>query len=142
MVYSFDDLTANQDRIEHSIMNSLAWSPSSNDPVFLEQQLVASMWLKNWKLFWRHFTNYVQQHPDSVPRYYQEAAFLCCWENQWTDKNMDIFDQQVKDSFDAFARQLSTYDGLPLEEAREALRPSFGNTYFFDYYLMQYDSID
>lgn len=133
---------ADQVLVENCIMSSLAKSAPSTDPVFQEQQLIASMWLKDWQLFWKHFVNYRQLHPNnSIPRHYQEAAFLCRYENEWADA-MNYIDPQVKASFDAFATQLSQYDGMNPEDAREALGSAYGNSYFFDYYLMNYDKVN
>lgn len=142
MLHHPKDLSTGQERVEYFIMRSLAMSAPSTDPLFQEQQLLASMWKKDWKLFWNHFVNYMQQHPNSsLPRHYQEAVFLCCYENDWDDSNLTFIDQQVRTSFDMFARQLAQYDGKDMEEAKKALAPAFSNTYFFDYYLMKYDDV-
>ena len=46
------------------------------------------------------------------------------------------FDQVVKDVYLRFDQDASKYDGMDLEEVREVLYPLYGNTYFYDYYLM------
>ena len=59
---------------------------------------------------------------------------------QTEERNPNIdkmpFDQVVVDGYDRFARMLSQYDGRDIREARKALYPIYGNTYFYDYYLM------
>ena len=142
MLHYADNLTADQEHVERFIMRSLARSTPSTDPVFQEQQLIAAMWMKNWTLFEKQFEAYIQLHPKGpVPRHFQEAAFLYCYENDKDASALNFIGQDVKAAFDAFARQLTQYDGMAPEAAREALAPNFGKTYFFDFYLMHYDDV-
>jgi hypothetical protein len=108
----------------------------SKDPYFQEQTLLAAMWTKNPKLFWPRFTQYIKLHPnDPMPRIYQEAAYLFCQLEDRPTDNMP-FNQEVISSFNAIVEKMEQYDGMDLEQVRNLLYPSFGHTYYYDYFLM------
>ena len=46
-------------------------------------------------------------------------------------------DEGTKRTFDEFAKMLQRYNGKDIEEARKALYPLYGDTYFYEYYLME-----
>lgn len=131
-----NQLTSDQGLIEQFIMRQLAYSNDTSDPYFQEQALLASLWVKDSRAFWSRISAYIQLHPnDDLPIHYQEAAYL-----YGTLENRDLsrvpFDQRVKDSFASFMQVLSKYEDQDVGPVREALYPVFGNTYYFDYYLM------
>ena len=108
----------------------------SKDPYFQEQTLLAAMWTKNPKLFWPRFTQYIKLHPnDPMPRIYQEAAYLFCQLEDRPTDNMP-FNQEVISSFNAIVEKMEQYDGMDLEQVRNLLYPSYGHTYYYDYFLM------
>ena len=122
---------------ERFLMNQLATSKYADDPIFLEQKLLATLWTKNHKQFWHHFANYVYRNPKGpMPRYFQEAAYL--YSKLEGRKNLDAvpFDQGIKDTFDRFMSFAQNYDNQDVEVAREGLYPYFGQTYYYDYYTM------
>ena len=110
----------------------------ADDPYFQEQALLAALWSKNASLFWPRFTHYVELHPQgAIPRLYQEAAYL--FGNLEHRSNLDQvpFRQDVKDNYAAFMNALQQCEDMPIEEVRGRLYPQFGNTYYFDYYLVR-----
>ena len=122
---------------EKYLMQLLA-KHDSNDPLFQEQALLATLWTKDANQFWARFVNYVRQHPqDRIPRHIQEAAFL--FSNLEHRENLEQapFNQEVKQTYYAFMRALKECEGLPIEQVRERLYPAFGNTYYFEYFLMR-----
>ena len=123
--------------VEEYLMKHLASSGYTGDPIFQEQCLLASLWLKDSQLFWVQFHNYVRLHPnEKMPIYYQQAAYTFgTQENSPNLENMP-FDPEVKESFARFDRDASQYDGMDIKEVRELLYPLHGNTYFYDYFLM------
>ena len=98
--------------------------------------MLAAMWTKNPKLFWPRFTQYIRLHPnDNMPRIFQEAAYLFCkLQNRPTDQLP--FDKEVISEYEAISDKMRQYDGMDLEQVRNLLYPSFGHTYYYDYYLM------
>ena len=121
--------------VEKYIMSQLSFQ-DSDDPYFQEQALLAALKMRDSKLFWSRFAHYVRLHPRGpMPRIFQEAAYL--YGNMENRPNLDKlpFDKGVKESFYAFMKEAKQYDGQRAEIGRVALGPSFGNTYYFDYFF-------
>ena len=137
MLHYSDVLGGDQGYTERFLMTQLARSNDISDPLFQEQALLATLWTKDIKQFWFHFSNYINLHPnDPMPRYFQEAAYLYGMIEERQDLEKMPFDVQVKETFDRFASTMSNYDGMDTKIAREELYPFFGDTYFYDYYTM------
>ena len=100
-------------------------------------EIVATLWTKDSSQFWPRFAKYLSQHPgEPIPRYYLEAAYL--YTVMEGDAPFEVqVDESMKKTFDEFARTLEQYDGRDIKEAREALYPLYGKTYFFEHYLME-----
>ncbi|MBO4315674.1 MAG: hypothetical protein J5867_06920 [Prevotella sp.] len=130
-------LSTDQGFVERFLMKQLSNSSYPADPIFQEQSLLASLWMKDPGLFWYHFGHYVKLHPDGpIPIAYQEAAYL--YGKLENRPNLDAmpFSQGVKDGFNRFMQGSANYEGMDIEEARELMYPLYGNTFYFDYYLM------
>lgn len=137
MLHYPNELTPDHGYVEANLMRHLVHSPYADDPVFQEQCLLASLWLKDPQYFWHHFTVYARLHPgEKMPLYYQQAAYTFGMEGKRADLNRMPFDPGVKEGYEQFMRDASRYDGRDIEEARRMLYPLYGNTYFYDYYLM------
>ena len=123
---------------ERFLMNQLVRSAYTGDPIFQEQTLLATLWTKDIKQFWYHFYDYVRLHPNSpMPRYYQEAAYLYGKLEDRKDLDRMPFDKGVKDTFERFMTSASNYENKRVEEGREGLYPFYGETYYYDYYMMK-----
>ena len=121
---------------ERYLMNHLAVM-DSDDPYFQEQCLLAAMWTKDSKLFWARFSKYLSQHPGQpVPRYYKEAAYLFSYLEENSPFQVQV-DEGMKRTFDAFAKTLEQHDGSDIEDARKALYPLYGDTYYYEFFLME-----
>lgn len=109
----------------------------SDDPYFQEQCLLATLWTKDANQFWERFVRYLALHPNGrIPRHYQEAAYLFAHINR--PEALDLpYSPGIKESYAQFMQQLSQYVGRNAEEVRPLLWPMFGNTFYFDYYLMK-----
>lgn len=120
---------------ERYLMNHLA-EMDSDDPYFQEQCLLATLWTKNSKQFWPRFAKYLSLHKgEPIPRYYREAAYLysVIEENPPFDVKAD---DNMKRSFQEFAELAQRFDGRDVKEARAVMYPLFGDTYFFEFFLM------
>ena len=123
---------------ESFLMTRLVRSKYTDDPIFQEQALLASLFTKDIQQFWYHFHNYVALHPNQhMPRYYQEAAYLYGKLEDRPDLDTMPFDESVKSSFESFMTAASNYDNQTVEVCREGLYPLFGDTYYYDYYMMK-----
>ena len=129
---------SDQGYVERFLMNQLSLNPYTGDPIFQEQALLATFWTKNVASFWERFYAYIRLHPtDPMPRYYQEAAYL--YGRQENRQNLDRlpFDQMVKDNYERFMKIAPRYEGTDFDEARDALYPLFGQTYYYEFFLMR-----
>ena len=137
MLHYENALTGDQGYTENFLMRQLAKSNYTDDPIFQEQTLLATLWTKDVRRFWHHFNEYIKLHPQGpVPRYYQEAAYLYGKLEDRQDLEKMPFDASVKDSFERFATMMSDYNGQEVSVAREELNSFFGDTYYYDYYTM------
>ena len=137
MMHYDDNLTSDQGLVERFLMNSLATSTYTGDPLFQEQTLLATLWTKNHHQFWVHLSDYVRLHPnDPLPRYYQEAALLYGNIEGRTDLDQLPFDKGIRDTFEHFMQAAAPYNNADVDVARQGLYPFFGQTYFYDYYMM------
>ncbi|MBQ6202772.1 MAG: hypothetical protein IJK46_01600 [Prevotella sp.] len=123
--------------VERAIMTHLAALREVDDPYFQEQALLASMWSLNPQIFWYHFSRYVKMHPkQAIPVHYQEAAYL--YGVLADNPNVDKFpiDASVKEKYSRFDQTMAQYDGKDIKEVQEATEQLFGDTFFYQYYLM------
>lgn len=132
-----DRLYADQGYVERCIMIHLAALREVDDPYFQEQALLAALWSANPQVFWYHFNHYLKLHPkQAIPVHYQEAAYLfgVLAENP----NVDKFpvDPIVKERFSRFDQTMGQFDGQDIPDVRKATESLFGDTYFYQYYLM------
>ena len=98
---------------------------------------MATLWTKDVKRFWYHFSDYIKLHPQGpMPRYYQEAAYLYIEMEESPNVGNMPFSPGIKEGFERFATTMSDYDGRDVAVAREELFPFFGDTYYYDYYTM------
>ena len=131
-------LGGDQGYTERFLMRQLVMSTDTSDPIFQEQALLATLWTKDINQFWYHFYNYVRLHPNApMPRYYQEAAYLYGKLEGRTDLNSMPFEKGIKDTFDRFMSFAQKYEGQDVEAGRQGLYPFFGETYYYDYYMMR-----
>ena len=136
MLHYENQLTSDHGLIEEFLMQQLAYSNDTSDPYFQEQALLASLWLKDPRVFWARFADYIQLHPGTeMPIHYQEAAYLFGRLDGRRLSNVP-FDQRVKDSYASFMQVAPKYEDQDIEVVRNALYPIFGTTYYYDYYLM------
>ena len=137
MLHYNNFLGGDQGYTERFLMTQLARSTYTDDPIFQEQTLLATLWTKDIRQFWYHFFDYVRLHPKGpMPRYYQEAAYLYSKIEERKDLDRIPFDAGIKDTFERFMTSAPNYDNADIEVAREGLYPFFGETYYYDYYTM------
>ena len=119
---------------EKYVMNHLA-ALDDADRYFQEQCLLATLWTKNSDQFWHRFVKYLSQHRgETIPRYYQEAAYLYIMTQE--DAPLDVpIDESIKRTYKEFTDLLPRYNGMDVKEVRKKLYPLYGDTYFFEYYM-------
>jgi hypothetical protein len=136
MMHYDNVLGSDQGNIERFLMQRLASSRYTGDLYFQEQTLLATLWTKDISRFWMHLGDYIRLHPGvSLPRYYQEAAYLYGKLEGRQDIDSQPFSAEVKNQFERFMQYASRYENADVEVARKSLQ-FFSNTYYYDYYLM------
>lgn len=137
MLHHDNVLGSDQGFVESFLMRRLANNYNTEDTVFQEQALLATLYTHDVQQFWTHFANYIRLHPDGkMPRYYQEAAYLYGKLEERPNLDNMPFDDSVKSEYDEFMRFAPLYDGADVEDAREGLRIQFAHTYYYQYYTM------
>ena len=139
MMHYDNELTSDHNLVENFLMKRLMYSNFYRDPIFLEQVLYASMAAKNASLFWPHLYNYSQFYPDRPwPYHVQEAAYLFGMMEGRPNMDRCPVSLAVRESYKQFNAAAPLYEGQSLEQVQQALRPAFGQTYYFDYYLVNF----
>lgn len=137
MMHYTDKLSADNNLMENFLMKCLTQSKYTDDPIFVEQKIYAAMQAKDPSLFWSHLHSYVQHYPDRpLPLHVQEAAYLFGKLEGLTNLDNMPVNPAVRESYKRFDTTAPRYEGLDLEDAQKALYPLFGNTYFYDYFLV------
>ena len=120
--------------VENYVMNVLA-GQNADDPYFQEQAVLATLWLKDQPKFWQRFFHYARLRPtEQLPVLFQEAAYLFGTLENRPDLSRMPFDKSVVQTYNAFVKEAQKYNGQNVEVGRSALKPFFGNTYFYEYY--------
>ncbi len=137
MLHYTDELNSDNGYVERYLMRQLANHSYSKDPIFQEQSLLASLWLRDPKLFWFHFNVYTYLHPNGpIPVAYQEAAYLYGKLEERPDLDKMPFSPGVKDSFEKFFQVFGQYEGVDAEDVRKQTGLPYSNTFYYNYYIM------
>lgn len=121
---------------EKYVMNHLA-QMDSDDPFLQEQCLLAALWTKNSRQFWPRFAKYLSQHRgEPIPRYYLEAAWLYTFTEENAPFEVTV-DEGIKKNLQRFIDLAQRFDGMDINKARSALYSMYGDTYFYEYFLME-----
>lgn len=132
-----DRLYNDQGNVERAIMNHLSAMREVDDPYFQEQALLAALWSQESRFFWYHFERYLKLHPGQpIPIHYQEAAHLYSFLEKRQLPDFIRIDPIVKERYIQFDQTMAQYDGFDIKDVRKATESMFGNTFFYQFYLM------
>lgn len=132
-----DALASDQSMLENFMLSQLA-GLVTDDPVGADLALMAAVQLKSIPAFWRAFFQYAQLHQgEPMPRHYQEAALMYGNLEHTVDISRMPFDQAVVDNYQAFMQFAQQCQGMNNEQMKHAFRPRFGNTFFYNYFLLR-----
>ena len=134
MLHYMNSVGADSGNVESYVMNVLA-AQNADDVTFQGQSILATLWLRDQPKFWQRFFHYARLRPtEQMPHIFQEAAYLFGKLENRPDLERMPFDKSVKQTYNAFMKEAPKYDGQSANVARSALKPFFGNTYFYEYY--------
>lgn len=132
-----DQLGSDLSVIEMYLLQSFAYG-DSDDPLYQEQTLIAALQMKDIDLFWPKFFKYAQLHlGQRMPLHYQEAAYLYGHLEQKVDISHMPFDRQVVDSYNDFMEFSKQCSGMTEAQMAEVMRPRFGHTFYYFYFLIR-----
>ena len=130
-------LASDKSMLENFLLVLLA-SLTTDEPEGADLALMSAMQLKDIETFWRAFNQYARLHPDGkMPRYYQEAAYLYGNLEHKVDISRMPFDQSVVDTYREFMQMAQQCQGMSTERMQAAFRPRFGDTFYYNYFLMR-----
>lgn len=138
MMHYENTLGADNGYVEKNLMTLLSQT-DADDLYFQEQAVLGAMWTRNPDDFWDRFQQYVDLLPEGsvVPRIFQEAAYLFATMQQRSDREEMPLDENVKKNFRAFMGEMQQYRGPRARQMRSALYPSYGNTYYYEYFFLK-----
>jgi hypothetical protein len=134
-----DKLSSDQTVVEQFLMYHFV-NDASDDVLYQDMSLNAALWTKDIQTFWPFFDKYARNHrAERMPVHYQEAAYLY----GHLENNIDIsqmpFDESVKQNYENLRRAAENCSrmGMSEEKMKEALYPQFGQTFYFEYFLVR-----
>lgn len=137
LMKGIDILGSDQALVELFLMNIQAYRVT-DDPVCAELVLLSAMQLKDIPAFWRAFNQYAMLKKDGqIPRHFQEAAYLYGHLENKVDISHMPFDQGIRDSYEAFMQLAQQCQGMSEEQMKPIFYPRFGNTFYYNYFLMR-----
>jgi len=130
-------LASDNSMVEYFLMNHFILH-HSEDPLYQLQEVLSALWLKDIQAFWPRFFMYAQAHPhDHMPVHFQEAAYLYGHLEHEVDISQMPFDEQVKKDYADFMAMAKAYPGMSEEKLGEIMRPRFGHTFYYEYFLIR-----
>ncbi len=130
-------LGSDQSLIELFLLSLQAYRTTTN-PLCAELVLLSAMQMKDIPTYWRAFFQYANLTVGKpMPRHFQEAAYLY----GHLEKNVDIskmpFDKSVVQSYEGFMKLAQQCRGMSEERMKEVFYPQYGNTFYYNYFLMR-----
>ena len=130
-------LGSDKSKLENFLLALLA-NMRADNATAADLVLMSALQLKDIPTYWRAFFQYASLMKDqTMPRYYQEAAYLYSQLEHNVDTSGMPFDQTVVDGYKAFMEAAQQCQGMSEAQMRTALRSRFGQTFYYDYFLQR-----
>lgn len=124
---------------EMYLLNYFSHTINNDDKLLAEMTLNYAMVQKDIQLFWPRFFIYAKLHNgERMPTHYQEAALLY---GNLEPQNVNIsnmpFDKKVKEDYAGFQQmsQSLVTAGMDNKQVGEAMKSTYGNTFFWFYFF-------
>ncbi|MGI6218313.1 MAG: DUF6057 family protein [Bacteroidaceae bacterium] len=130
-----DQLDADQNLAELYLLNSFSRTWGDN-ALYQEVSMMCTLIMKDIPRFWPRFFSYAATH-QSIPRYYQEAAMLYAFLERQYDPNQLPIDDEIKQRFARFQQATAQSNRYTEEQLKTMLRPEFGDTFWYFYFLVR-----
>lgn len=136
-----DHLGSDNGVAEVYLMNTLL-DINSTDPLVQELTLLSALWKKDIGVFWPRFFNYAMLHKgERMPKHYQEAAYLYGHLENQVDISQMPFDEDVVKNYNEFMEQAQRCPGMSEDQMKPIFYPRFGNTFYYEYFLIRNQKI-
>ena len=137
LMKSEDMLGSDNTLVEKFLMTQFTIT-NSEDKLYQEQSLISALWMKDIQTFWPRFFQYAQSHiGEHMPTHFQEAAFLYGQLEHQVDISHMPFDKEVVQSYNDFMALAQQCQGMSEAQMREVFYPRFGNTFYYEYFLVR-----
>ena len=137
LMKSNDMLGSDNTLVEKFLMTQFTVT-SSDDKLYQEQSLISALWMKDIQTFWPRFFQYAQSHVgERMPTHFQEAAYLYGQLEHQVDISHMPFDKEVVQSYNDFMAFAQQCQGMSEAQMREVFYPRFGNTFYYEYFLVR-----
>ncbi|MBR5964083.1 MAG: hypothetical protein IK000_08040 [Bacteroidaceae bacterium] len=141
MMHYDENLTSDHNLVEDFLMRQLMSASYTGDPLFVEQALFATLWAKDTKEFWNHLYNYTRLYPDRQwPVHVQEAAMMFGTLDHKKQMDQWPISSSVRENYKRFDQMAERLEGADWKKANTALYKLFGQTYFYDCYMINFPS--
>jgi hypothetical protein len=130
---AYDDLLdGDENLLEKYLLNHFA-NMQGGSLELLDLSIQCNLVLKNIERFWPLYYSYIHLH-ERIPVHYQEAAILyAALENK--DKSNLKLDANVVERYDRMFALTQSYAGKSEDFYKKALKPKFGNTFWYYYFF-------
>ena len=109
----------------------------SDDKLYQEMSLIATLWQKDIEMFWPRFFEYANSHQgERMPTHYQEAAYLYGSLEHQVDISKMPFDDQVKRDYEAFMDLANNATSDSEDVMRPIFYERFGHTFYYNYFFV------
>lgn len=136
LMTSSDFVGTDQMMAEKFIMERFMKS-HSDDKLYQEMSLIATLWQKDIEMFWPRFFEYANSHQgERMPTHYQEAAYLYGSLEHQVDISKMPFDDQVKRDYEAFMDLANNATSDSEDVMRPIFYERFGHTFYYNYFFV------
>lgn len=132
-----DRLSSDAAMMETFILRHFTQSrPATATAQYDRAAILWAMRIQDIPTFWRSFYYYLDtNNPKTLPRHYQEAAYMYSTLEPGSGIQNLPFEQSVKDGYASFMKFSQTHPVRSLDESRYQFMKKFGGTFFFYYYF-------
>lgn len=133
-----EDLDSDNGLSEMYLLHNFSNTMNIDSRLLQEVTLDYALISKNIQLFWPRFFQYATLHEgEEMPIHYQEAAYLYGNLEETVNISSMPFDRKIANKYLQFSNQIQAYmkKGLEEKEIAEALKPTFGNTFWWFYFF-------
>lgn len=134
-----DRLSSDMGMVETFIMEHfIKTRPLKSSPQFDRAALLWAMRTQDIPAFWRCFYFYLDSNsPKTMPRHYQEAAYLYNSLEESTAMKGLPFDKNITEGYASFMKFNQNHPVRTIDESRYQFMKKFGGTFFFYYYFIR-----